>query len=493
MDKKVLFKFLFFVPLFCVVVAGIWLLRLTDFIHDPLMPHVYLAGYNLLVLILGFYLILFFKNYARLDQVLFLVIFAAAAVSFRLFHAFGPDYWALTAGYAAFFTGLAFFPNAYAHFRNSLNENMTARYTPLIEQIMEMQRSSHDLELEVEKLERNKENMSFIYQIVTTINQKLEIQEVFDHLKDIFINRIGIGNLVIIVRDDEKLDAGYEKNQYVLFHNLDEPMKTYVNYIENKISHFFYLSSLSFYTLRVADDWPDAVPEAASDAFESFMVIPFYIQKKPKGFIGFFLKSQGDIKDLELNFAVFTVRNISLTLNKILLYQKIKKLSTRDGLTKLSLRRVFRERLEKEFERSRRYNKPLSLIMMDIDHFKKFNDSYGHLLGDDVLKKVGSHILQGIEQHMLAARYGGEEFAVICPAPCDSRTLALSIKRSIQEDFVETEDHQRLKIKVSVGVAELVPGIHSIDELIRRADEALYFAKEHGRDRIVFYPDAPVA
>lgn len=171
----------------------------------------------------------------------------------------------------------------------------------------------------------------------------------------------------------------------------------------------------------------------------------------------------------------------------------LKELSNTDPLTQLFNRRYMMEVLEKEIHRTARKGSPISLILMDIDHFKKVNDAYGHQQGDTVLVNVAGLIRQHLRSYDVAARYGGEEFVVILPeTPLDeSMVVAERIRQGIQQ-LAFAKKLQQLKISISMGVAVYpAPGVDTIDDIIRVADEALYRAKSEGRNRVVTLQHLP--
>jgi len=164
----------------------------------------------------------------------------------------------------------------------------------------------------------------------------------------------------------------------------------------------------------------------------------------------------------------------------------LKQLSNTDPLTHLYNRRYMMEMLEKELQRAERKGTPLSLIMMDIDHFKKVNDQYGHQSGDKVLQAIAKLATMGMRSYDFAARYGGEEFVLVMPetAHDDAMTIAERLRFRIQAHSF-TGPIRSLKTTISMGVATYpTPFIASIDDLIREADEALYRAKANGRNRV---------
>lgn len=166
--------------------------------------------------------------------------------------------------------------------------------------------------------------------------------------------------------------------------------------------------------------------------------------------------------------------------------RKLEELSNTDGLTKLFNRRYFMELLELEFMRSKRYSSPLSFIMMDIDNFKDFNDTYGHLLGDKILVEVARILKENLRIHDQIGRYGGEEFALMMPETDLNGAVIVSERhRKHIEQFVLFEQGQELRITISLGVASYPnPKVLSLDDFIKLADDALLSAKRAGRNRI---------
>jgi diguanylate cyclase (GGDEF)-like protein len=186
----------------------------------------------------------------------------------------------------------------------------------------------------------------------------------------------------------------------------------------------------------------------------------------------------------------------ALTIGKLLseLEEKnreLQELAYYDPLTGLPNRRFFSEHASLIFEEVKRYEKPLSLLVIDIDHFKKINDTYGHDVGDLVLKTFAD-VLRGIVRKSdICVRFGGEEFVVLLPNTNleGARVLAERIRTTVAKNPVE---HGSIVIvfTVSIGISQYRKGMQSIDELIKEADIALYSAKEGGRNRVeVFIPD----
>ncbi len=162
--------------------------------------------------------------------------------------------------------------------------------------------------------------------------------------------------------------------------------------------------------------------------------------------------------------------------------QLLNELIRKDGLTGLFNHTTMMEIIHDKVEESRRYGHPLCLLMFDIDHFKKVNDTHGHLFGDHVLKSVGNTLLKSIRSVDYAGRFGGEEFAVLVPST--KKKGAIITAEKIRKKIARLNwPHYNCSITISCGVAELAN--HTTEDLIAQADSYLYLAKDKGRNRVV--------
>jgi len=177
-----------------------------------------------------------------------------------------------------------------------------------------------------------------------------------------------------------------------------------------------------------------------------------------------------------------------------------------DPLTGLYNRRYLSRRFAEEFARAQRYNLPLSVLLLDIDHFKQLNDTYGHTVGDLVLSHLGRIVQDRIRASDIAARYGGEEFMIIAPntaalpaatlaeqlrLSASAAILAEQLRHSVESQALllisKPDQQQEIRITISIGVAELARDMGDAQRLIHNADRALYQAKQEGRNRVVIY------
>lgn len=239
------------------------------------------------------------------------------------------------------------------------------------------------------------------------------------------------------------------------------------------------------------------------ETFNDFVHIPGE-EKRDGAYIGIALKSQNAAIGVigidspakygltveDMDFLALTSHQISAGIEKSRLFTKTEELAQLDGLTGLYNHRVFKERLAQEVSRRSRTGKPLSLIMLDIDHFKQFNDNYGHQAGDAVLKELAA-VLKGQCRYTtmdMCFRYGGEEFTVLLTELeiAAALTVAERIRRvverhsfSIKSRFPETSVTISLGVAAMSGADDLRP-----EELLKQADDALYRSKKGGRNRV---------
>ncbi len=256
---------------------------------------------------------------------------------------------------------------------------------------------------------------------------------------------------------------------YFAEHNLPAPMK----YLNKKIKKSKALTDLT---------------EAGVE-----IVTPINIKGLTEGIIGLGPR----LKDLEytksdLEHISILTNIISIAVANASLYYEIEQLSYTDGMTALHNFRYFKLRLKEEIVRHKRNKSGLSLLILDVDNFKNFNDTMGHPAGDEVLKKLAAILKQTVRENDIVARYGGEEFAVILPAveKDGARILADRIRENIEQTYFEHEEIQPLgKVTVSIGAATLPGDGNDYTTLLNSADTALYAAKNSGRNRVVSYSE----
>ena len=218
-----------------------------------------------------------------------------------------------------------------------------------------------------------------------------------------------------------------------------------------------------------------------------FATIPLKIEKEIVGVLNINDGEKVSFNVSNLDFVLKLSEFISMTVSNAVLYERTKKLSVTDGLTGISNRPNMEQVLRSEFERSMRYGAPLSVVLLDVDHFKGVNDTYGHQKGDEILVAFASLLKKFCRANDTAARYGGEEFLMILPQ--SNAQGAFKIAERVREEMMKlnfTGNESNFSVTTSGGVVELDRDfIKNTDQLVAMADQALYEAKNSGRNKTV--------
>lgn len=192
------------------------------------------------------------------------------------------------------------------------------------------------------------------------------------------------------------------------------------------------------------------------------------------------------LQESELPAASLFASQVAAALERARLYAEVQQLALTDALTGLYNRRGLFELGQREMDRAARFNRPLTALMLDLDHFKHVNDTYGHAVGDQILQVVAGRCRNNIREIDVAGRYGGEELVILLPE--NDRVAASQVAERLRQAIGSTPvatEHGGLALTISVGVAALAAGDHDLAALIHRADIALYAAKQGGRNRVV--------
>ena len=214
----------------------------------------------------------------------------------------------------------------------------------------------------------------------------------------------------------------------------------------------------------------------------SMISAPLMVKRRVIGVVSLTTRDEAHVfTHHELELVVLLSAHISLALENKRLYE----ISVMDGLTNVYNRRYLEQRLSEEVAYSKRYGKPLTVCLLDIDFFKRLNDTYGHQAGDHVLKRVSAILTQALREYDVVARYGGEEFAIILPTT--PKQKGASIAERLRGSIGDTEflfKEKPIRTSISCGVACFPEDGETADALVADADKALYAAKARGRNQI---------
>ncbi|KNZ70089.1 GAF sensor-containing diguanylate cyclase [Thermincola ferriacetica] len=222
----------------------------------------------------------------------------------------------------------------------------------------------------------------------------------------------------------------------------------------------------------------------------SLLVVPLMVEKKIIGVVTIGKKEPYAYGPKHMQILTILGGQAAVAMANALLYKKIEKLAITDGLTKVYNHRYFYKKFEEEYQRSQRYGCKFSVIMIDIDYFKRFNDEFGHKAGDTALFTVAKIIKKNTRNIDTVARYGGEEFAILLPETDsgDAKTVAERIRKAISETvFRIADDKPPVGVTVSIGVSSYPADTKDPQQVVELADQALYYSKEHGKNRVTVW------
>jgi diguanylate cyclase (GGDEF)-like protein len=343
-------------------------------------------------------------------------------------------------------------------------------------------------------LEKKLNEIYVLYHISRTIGSVLDLYDMLVQVIDIIQKSLPVERISVYLVDEERKDL-----ELFFYNGLDLARKTVLRVGEGapgrvaEQGEHIHLHDLSpFY--QTSNDFIHHPGEEQREG--SYIGIALKARSTTIGVIGMDNRSKYGLSVEDMDFMAILSHQLAAGIERSRLFEKTQQLSQYDGLSGLYNHRMFKEKLAQEINRSGRNQKPLSLMMIDIDHFKQFNDDYGHQAGDMIIKELSSIIRSQTRCNTIdsCCRYGGEEFAVIMPEleldiACK---VAARLRRAVEESkFVVGHAHLESKVTISLGVAcmtETVGG--SAEELVKKADDALYRAKRNGRNRVGCGPDA---
>jgi diguanylate cyclase (GGDEF)-like protein len=326
-----------------------------------------------------------------------------------------------------------------------------------------------------EKFNHMAEKLSLINRIMTTLSSSLDLNQALKTSLALCREVLGASRGLILLNNSENA-----KIEIAIAENIGN-----IKIVENdcfigmsKFDTAIPADFLLFVSQKPKIYFPDELKGFPSvsqwfAASECNCLAPLIVQNNIRGFL--LLSAE----KMESEFAKTFIRQIALTLENARLYNE----AVTDGLTGLYIHRYFQRQLENEISGARRYNREFSLLFLDIDHFKKINDAYGHQTGDIILKTISSILKNLVCRGDLVARYGGEEIAIILPET--GRQQAYPVAERIRAIVERYRFPQEISVTVSIGLTTFdSKNSKSKSEIIQQADAALYRAKQSGRNRV---------
>ena len=337
-------------------------------------------------------------------------------------------------------------------------------------------------ELHEVPLDRQNQDLKEILEVAFQITAQLEIENVIKNVVWSFVSKFQTETVTFALPGEIDEDAvqvityrGLKREEIGVSLPPIMPMLAFLDKDE--------YSQIPFSYFR--DHFPDTAMVERLAELAIDIIVPL---RTDKGSIGILLLPRNGTGQSygmqDIQYITQIVRFASIALENASLFRQ----ATTDRMTGLFSHHFFEKTLDEELERARRYKSTFSLVMFDIDHFKKFNDTYGHLQGDRIIRDIAKLLRMSIRQVDFPARYGGEEFAVILPAVDvkGAQVVAERIRRKVETyAFPSTDGGASLHVTISVGVTEFdTESAYAPTEIIREADRALYKSKEQGRNMV---------
>lgn len=333
-------------------------------------------------------------------------------------------------------------------------------------------------------LEKKIYDLRNLIEIGMSLSSTLEFENLVESILYSIIGQMFVDRVAIILQVDidvnnfyvhmcKGYDECFEKNDIILHEN-------------SPLVHYFESASTP---RRISELAQNPIFLAELDKFQPLdpeLFVPMLSKDKINGLLVLGRKIHGtDFTESDLEFLKDLARFAAIAVENSRLYR----MATIDRKTRLYVHHFFLERLDEEIKRSQRYGEPLSVIMCDIDHFKHFNDTYGHQQGDVLLKELGVILRRNIRKMDIASRFGGEEFSIVLPETrlLGANSVASRIRKQV-EAYPFSGQKEPLHVTISLGVAEYDKARDKTPEdLIKRVDVALYKAKKSGRNRVAAY------
>ncbi len=350
---------------------------------------------------------------------------------------------------------------------HSINDNDTdIKFPPLIEQY---ERKIYDLRQLIE--------------ISKGLNSTLDYNILIDSILLTCMGQLQLLNAgIFLVKSlgGDKFTLHRNYKGFELNHEIDYSFSIYspmIKYIEIESRCFTYDEIIT----NIQDQAVEVLNKLKPD-----LIVPLISKGELNGIIVLGDRiNRGIFVESEIEYILNIASLAGIAIHNAMLYE----MATTDMMTKLKIHHFFQTILIEEINRSLKYDRPLSLIMADIDHFKNFNDNYGHQAGDEVLKKVASIIKENIRLIDIAARYGGEEFVIILPKTDINEAIIVAerIRSCIEQTFFLFNE-KSIGVTISMGITQFDSSIDPNKEtLIERADKALYHSKKEGRNRVTYF------
>jgi diguanylate cyclase (GGDEF)-like protein len=357
---------------------------------------------------------------------------------------------------------------------NSIDENIQGLY----KQNQQLRRANSILRNKIKELE-------LLVQVSSLLSQTLDKDEIINSLREFFRRYFTFDEFCLLLKteSDDKLEIissfGFQMNRTVW---------VYLDNTEGLLYQAF-SKHRRIYITKMSPNYKYELNNRRGLDGSSLVILPLLpVESRIIGLICLLRRQEHGFSQNELIRLNHVIHHVAAIIDKTILFHNTKELAFTDGLTGIFNRRYFDQRYPREIIRAKRYHRSLAILMIDIDYFKKYNDTCGHLMGDEVLKKVADILVINLRRADILCRYGGEEFVVILPESDLGHGLLVAekLRKAVMHTkFYGEEQLPQKQLTLSIGVSAFPEMGESEKEILAGADQALYNAKKSGRNRVV--------
>lgn len=331
-------------------------------------------------------------------------------------------------------------------------------------------------------------DLALLYKIGQGISTTIDLQELLDRVTDLVQRHLALREFAVLLLDDERR---YLRVRAAYGFQEDDHVQDMVFRVGEGISGEVARSGTMILVPDTHADPRYLHYRRESRERGALVSIPLEYKQEILGVVNFGRRGARSFSDSDTQLLQLVANQISIAIANARLYSQTRELAIRDDLTGLYNRRHFLEVLQVEWKRALRFRRGLAVLMIDVDHFKAFNDTHGHLYGDEVLRQIADILRRNLREVDTLARFGGEEFIALLPDTDKAGALHVGekLRRIVDAERFPVPDSTIFQsLTISVGVSVYPDDALQIDDLIDHADVGLYEAKDGGRNRVVPYP-----
>ncbi len=368
------------------------------------------------------------------------------------------------------------------------NKNIELKNLDIQRKIIEKKEEYDKVKSQIEGNKTRIKNYTLLNEVAQKLATTLEKEEiykiVFDYISPLLNNKKV--NFDFLIWDEESGIYECLSEKYDTRHTNG----TIILYKKDSFDEWVEVNKHTLFIKNLDDDYRFKILPKDKKIFKSIVCIPLLEKQKILGILKVYSEKVNFFDNDDARILNYLGDLCTIIVQNLLLYLKTKELAIKDGLTGLYMRRYFIEKLNEEIKRVKQLNTTFSFLMIDIDHFKECNDTYGHLFGDKVLKILGEFLKDNLRDVDIIGRYGGEEFAVILPNTNynGATFVAERLRTNFEKLIIKVNENEGRKVTLSIGGVEYKNNF-KLMEVIDCADKALYHSKETGRNKVTFWED----